>query len=196
MNYRAVALSVTALAVFSACSGSNGTMPSTTTSMQPVVAPTMAASATPALPQANFTTASRGTQMGLAATNGFAVYNFDLDLTTPGLSACAAATVPPATTACTAAWPPVVPPAGVTLVAPFGEITRPEGTLQLTYNGHPLYMFVRDTTTASATGDGVTAFGGLWHLAQPADLTTADFAPNSTATIAPSPYSASRALSH
>ncbi len=158
-------------------------------------APTMAASAAPALPQANFTTATRGTQMGLAALNGFAVYNFDLDLSTPGLSACAAP-VPPATQSCATFWPPVVPPAGVTLVAPFGKITRPERTLQLTYNGHPLYTFAEDTTMASAMGDGITASGGLWHLAQPstADLQTPDFAPNSTATIAPSPYSASRAL--
>jgi predicted lipoprotein with Yx(FWY)xxD motif len=156
------------------------------------MAPSAAAAA---LPQANFTTATRGTQMGLAALNGFAVYNFDLDLSTPGLSACAAP-VPPATQSCSTFWPPVPPPPGVTLVAPFGKITRPEGTLQLTYNGHPLYTYSLDTMMASAMGDGLTASGGLWHLAQPstADLTTPDFAPNSTATIAPSPYSASRAL--
>jgi predicted lipoprotein with Yx(FWY)xxD motif len=196
MKYRAIilsaALSVTALAVFSACSGgSNGSMPAA--AVQPLAAPATAApTAPPALPLATFSTASRGAQSGLAATNGFAVYNFDLDLTTPGLSACAAP-VPPATTGCTTFWPPVTPPTGVTLVAPFGEITRPEGTLQLTFNGHPLYTYALDTTAASAMGDGVTASGGLWHLGQPttADLQTPDFAPSSTATVAP--YSSSRA---
>jgi predicted lipoprotein with Yx(FWY)xxD motif len=180
MNYRAItlpaALSVVALAVFSACSGG-----SNSTSMSPLAAPaTVAPTAPPALPQAAFSTATRGSQTGLAAINGFAVYNFDLDLTTPGLSACAAP-VPPATVGCTTFWPPVVPPAGATLVAPFGEITRPEGTLQLTYNGHPLYTYAEDTTTAS---DGITASGGLWHLGQPSttDLEMPDFAPTSTAT--------------
>jgi predicted lipoprotein with Yx(FWY)xxD motif len=197
MKYRALtvsaALSVAALAVFSACSGgSNGSMPAA--SVQPLAAPTTAPTAAPpALALATFSTATRGAQSGLAATNGFAVYNFDLDLTTPGLSACAAP-VPPATPGCTTFLPPVVPPTGVTLVAPFGKITRPEGTIQLTYNGHPLYTYAEDTTAASAMGDGITASGGLWHLGQPstADLTTPDFAPASTATVAP--YSSSRAL--
>jgi predicted lipoprotein with Yx(FWY)xxD motif len=186
MNYRAITLCVTALAVFSACSGgSNGTTPSA--SMQPLAAPTTAASAAPpALALASFSTASRGAQTGLSATNGFAVYNFDLDLTMPGLSACTAP-VPPATVGCTTFWPPVPPPAGVTLASPFGEITRPEGTRQLTYNGHPLYTYAEDTALASAMGDGITASGGLWHLGQPstADLATPDFAPTSTATVAP-----------
>jgi len=193
MNYRAMSLSATlsvaALALFSACSGG-----SNSTSMQPVAVPTApATTAPPALPEATFSTSTRGAQTGLAAINGFAVYNFDQDLTTPGLSACAAP-VAPATTGCATIWPPVVPPAGVTLVAPFGEITRPEGTLQLTYNGHPLYTFSPDTTTASAAGDGITSFGNTWHLGQPstADLETPDFVPNSTATVAP--YSSSRTV--
>jgi predicted lipoprotein with Yx(FWY)xxD motif len=162
--------------------------------MQPVTAPTTPATAAPpALPQATFTTPSRGPEMGLATLTGFAVYNFDQDLTTPGLSACASTPVAPSTTACTTAWPPVVPPAGVTLVAPFGEITRSDGTLQLTYNGHPLYTFKGDTTTATASGDLLVAFGNTWHLGQPstADLETPDFAPTSMATVAP--YSALRA---
>jgi predicted lipoprotein with Yx(FWY)xxD motif len=192
MNYRAITmsatLSVAALAIFSACSGG-----SNSPAMQAVPTPTTPATAAPpALPQATFTTPTRGSQMGLAAVNGFAVYNFDQDLTTPGLSACASTPVAPATTACATIWPPVVPPAGVTLVAPFGEITRSDGSLQLTYNGHPLYTFEPDTATTAASGDGITSFGNTWHLGQPstADLETPDFAPTSTATVAP--YSAVR----
>jgi len=190
-------LSVAALAIFSACSGGSN-VASTPLAPPTAAAPTApaapVATAAPALPQASFMTPARGAQTGLAELNGFAVYNFDQDLTTPGLSACSATPVPPATTACATIWPPVVPPAGVALVAPFGEITRPEGTLQLTYNGHPLYTFTPDTSTANATGDGITSFGNTWHLGQPstADLSTPDFAPNSTATIAP--YSSSRTV--
>jgi predicted lipoprotein with Yx(FWY)xxD motif len=136
-------------------------------------------------------TATRGAQSGFASSNGFAVYNFDLDLTTPGTSACLVP-VPPATVGCTTFWPPIAPPAGVTLVAPFSTIVRPDGTLQLAYNNHPLYNYAEDTTAASAMGDNITASGGLWHLAQPqtADLQTPIVAP--TPGSAASPYAVRR----
>jgi len=185
MNYRMIALSISALAVFAGCGGgSNGTTPSTT----PVVqqnAPAMAAStptpvpvpqATAVLGTAQFATAARGSQTGFAGANGFAVYNFDLDLTTPGTSAC--------TGQCVTFWPPIIEPAGKTFTAPFGTIVRTDGTLQLAYNGHPLYMFAQDTTATTASGDGLNVSGGLWHLAQAASLTTVLSAPTSAPTAA------------
>jgi predicted lipoprotein with Yx(FWY)xxD motif len=112
-------------------------------------------------------------QTGFAAANGFAVYNFDLDLTTPGTSAC--------TGTCTTFWPPIIVPAGKTVAAPFGTIRRTDGTLQLAFNGHPLYTFAQDTNATTASGDGLNVSGGLWHLAQAASLTTV-LAPSPTST--------------
>ena len=45
-----------------------------------------------------------------------------------------------------------------------GTITRPDGTMQLTYNGHPLYYFTADTAGRTARGQGVKAFGAEWYV--------------------------------
>jgi predicted lipoprotein with Yx(FWY)xxD motif len=182
MKYHAIALSVAALSVFAACSGSGGTgsgMGTVNTPVTPVMPSSMpsspakpVASAAPALTMGNFTTptSNRGTQSGFMAANGFAVYDFDLDLNPPagiplGTSACNGP-APGQTLGCTQFWPPVPAPAGMALTAPFGVSKRLDGTLQLTYNGHPLYTYSQDTTAGVATGDGLNASGGVWHLAQ------------------------------
>jgi predicted lipoprotein with Yx(FWY)xxD motif len=95
---------------------------------------------------------------GFVNASGFTVYAFDLDLSSPGQSACNGA--------CAQNWPPVTAPSG-TLPAPFGSITRQDGSSQLTYAGRPLYTFSFDTAKGQTNGDGVTAFGGLWHIARP-----------------------------
>jgi hypothetical protein len=40
--------------------------------------------------------------------------------------------------------------------------TRPEGATQLTYNGHPLYLFAQDQKAGETNGQGVSAFGAAW----------------------------------
>ena len=69
------------------------------------------------------------------------------------------------TGSCATFWPPVKGPAtamsGVS--GTLGTITRPDGTTQATYDGHPLYTFVKDTAPGQAKGNGVNAFGGLWR---------------------------------
>jgi predicted lipoprotein with Yx(FWY)xxD motif len=104
-------------------------------------------------------TPSRGTQVGFVTSQGRAVYVFDHDLTKPGTSQCNGV--------CAAHWPPVTPPAMSALSAPWGEITRSDGSKQLTYSRRPLYTFVRDNNTTQAKGDRVNAAGGVWHLAEP-----------------------------
>jgi len=42
-----------------------------------------------------------------------------------------------------------------------GAATQSNGTLQVTYNGSPLYTFVSDTAPGQVTGDGVTGFSSL-----------------------------------
>ncbi len=77
------------------------------------------------------------------------------------------------TGACATAWPPLLatgaPTAGTGLTASkLGTITRSGGSRQVTYNGHPLYLFVKDHKPGDVTGEGVTAFGAAWFAVSPA----------------------------
>jgi hypothetical protein len=47
-------------------------------------------------------------------------------------------------------------------------IQRPGGARQLTYNGHPLYLFADDQKPGDVNGEGVTAFGAAWYALSPA----------------------------
>jgi predicted lipoprotein with Yx(FWY)xxD motif len=74
---------------------------------------------------------------------------------------------------CTAFWKPVAAaggkPTGGAKVGKLGFIKRPDGTMQLTANGRPLYTFSEDSP-GKATGNGFTDdFGGhhfTWHVVQ------------------------------
>ncbi|MBV8950679.1 MAG: hypothetical protein JOZ99_07380 [Actinobacteria bacterium] len=72
------------------------------------------------------------------------------------------------TGACLSVWPPVLAPAGVTSVS--GEGVNAVATAatgagtQITQAGLPLYRFVNDTAAGDAKGDGITSFGGTWHV--------------------------------
>jgi predicted lipoprotein with Yx(FWY)xxD motif len=95
----------------------------------------------------------------LVGSNGRTVYLFQADKN--GASACSGA--------CAAAWPPDTvtgaPQAGSGVnQALLGTITRPDGTIQVTYNGHPLYYFSADTSAGAAHGQGVKAFGAEWYV--------------------------------
>jgi len=73
--------------------------------------------------------------------------------------------------ACAAAWPPVIgtpEAAGQTSTAKLGTITRPDGTKQVTFNGHPLYFFVKDKDDGDTYGEAVKAFGAEWYVLSPA----------------------------
>jgi predicted lipoprotein with Yx(FWY)xxD motif len=79
------------------------------------------------------------------------------------------------TGACAAAWPPVMtsgePHAMAGAVAAnLSTITRPDGTKQVTYNGHPLYFFARDKDSGDAYGQGVKAFGADWYVMKPSGV--------------------------
>lgn len=41
---------------------------------------------------------------------------------------------------------------------------RSDGKPQVTYNGHPLYLFSADQKAGDTNGQGVNAFGGLWYV--------------------------------
>jgi predicted lipoprotein with Yx(FWY)xxD motif len=67
---------------------------------------------------------------------------------------------------CTGIWHPLTVAAGVTPKGPvkLGTIERPEGTIQVTYRGLPLYTFSGDKKRGQVNGDGLKDVG-TWHPA-------------------------------
>ncbi|HWE13084.1 MAG TPA: hypothetical protein VG365_06210 [Solirubrobacteraceae bacterium] len=71
--------------------------------------------------------------------------------------------------ACFKFWPPVkvapgAHPAASGFKGRLGTLRR-HGFTQVTLNGHPVYTFLQDGgKRGTATGDGVVAFGGTWHV--------------------------------
>lgn len=72
---------------------------------------------------------------------------------------------------CVAQWPPVTgkprPAPGTTLAGQLGTMYRAGGVVQATYDDHPLYTFAGDFDPGDVGGDGVTQFGGTWHVVRP-----------------------------
>lgn len=74
--------------------------------------------------------------------------------------------------ACAQAWPPVVthgaPEAGKGVEKQMlGHIERKDGSTQVTYNGLPLYYFIKDKGPGDINGQDVNGFGADWHLLNP-----------------------------
>jgi len=93
----------------------------------------------------------------LVTADGHTLYRLTTD--SPTASSCSGA--------CAQLWPPLTVPAGTTpkaaagLAGTVGTVTRSDGTLQVTYQGHPLYTYASDTTTTDTLGQGV---GGVWFV--------------------------------
>jgi predicted lipoprotein with Yx(FWY)xxD motif len=97
---------------------------------------------------------------------GMSLYVFMADTQNSGTSTCGD------DDGCAAEWPPLVsqgaPVAGEGVDASLLDtITRDDGTMQVTYNGWPLYLFEEDTAAGDTNGQGIDEFGGLWHLVSP-----------------------------
>lgn len=86
----------------------------------------------------------------VAGSNKMTVYTFTKDVKDSGTSAC--------TGECLAKWPALTvaggtPSGGSGVTGTLGTITRTDdGTLQVTYNGLPLYFFANDKAPGDATG--------------------------------------------
>ncbi len=66
---------------------------------------------------------------------------------------------------CAAYWPPVTgtPSAGPGVTGTLGTITRTGGSIQATYDGHPLYTYIGDNAPGQASGNNLNLNGGLWR---------------------------------
>jgi len=141
----AVGLAAAVLAVAACASSSSSTS-------------TVAPSGTPA---AGASSASTVLEMSVGGTKvltnsaGFTLYWFAPDTSTT--SKC--------TGSCATYWPPLKGPAsaGSGVTGTLGVITRPDGTMQATYDGHPLYTYAGDTSPGQNKGNGLNVSGGVWH---------------------------------
>jgi predicted lipoprotein with Yx(FWY)xxD motif len=73
---------------------------------------------------------------------------------------------------CAQVWPSLpsegAPQAGEGAVASkLGTTKRKDGTVQVTYAGHPLYTYVEDTKPGDTKGNGLSSFGAPWQALKP-----------------------------
>jgi len=105
----------------------------------------------------------------LTNAQGFTLYWFGPD--TASKSNC--------TGSCAQFWPPEKGPAtaGAGVTGTLGTVARSDGTVQATYDGHPLYTYTADTAAGQANGNGLNVNGGVWH-----EVTVSGSAPATTPT--------------
>jgi len=113
------------------------------------------AAAAPAGASGSLSTMKVGSATLLTNSKGFTLYWFVPDTSTT--SKCDAS--------CIKYWPPVPGPAsaGSGVTGTLGVITRSNGAKQATWNGHPLYTYVGDTSPGMAKGNNLNISGGVWH---------------------------------
>jgi predicted lipoprotein with Yx(FWY)xxD motif len=124
--------------------------------------------------------------MILVAANGRTLYLFGKDRN--NRSACSAS--------CAQFWPPLLsrtkPIAGPGIKAALlGTTRRSNGSLQVTYNRHPLYTYTLDKQAGQTKGEGVFAFGAKWYALSAkgtAIIKTASTTTTSTGTTTTNPY--------
>jgi predicted lipoprotein with Yx(FWY)xxD motif len=108
----------------------------------------------------NATVSLRKTNLGLilVSSRGHTLYLFAKDRN--GKSACSGS--------CASFWPPLVsqskPTAGPGVKPSLlGTTRRSNGSLQVTYNRHPLYAYSLDKQAGQTNGEGSSAFGAKWY---------------------------------
>ncbi len=144
---------IVAVLVLTACAGAVPYAPAP--AAQPPAAPPEEAAAAPTV------TVAESEEWGpyLVDSQGMALYLFLKD--EPGKSNCYET--------CAQNWPPLLvegePLAGEGLNSELlGTTKRDDGTLQVTYNGWPLYYFVGDQAPGDTNGQDV---GEVWYLVSP-----------------------------
>jgi predicted lipoprotein with Yx(FWY)xxD motif len=93
---------------------------------------------------------------------GLTLYDFHKDK--GGVSSCYGA--------CAGAWPPLLtegePKAEAgAMASQLGTTKRKDGTVQVTYNGWPLYTYLGDKGPGEANGNDFSQFGAQWYALHP-----------------------------
>ena len=61
----------------------------------------------------------------------------------------------------------LVADAGLNVSTLLGTIKRADGSLQVTYKGHPLYRYIKDKDDGDTYGEGIKSFGAAWYALAP-----------------------------
>jgi len=91
--------------------------------------------------------------------------------------------------ACVGAWHPLTVPAGGTpsgQVGSLGTVKRPEGTMQVTYKGAPLYTFAQDSHAGETNGQGIKDVG-TWMAATTSAASSSSSAAKASTPAKPAP---------
>ena len=176
IGLRGMGLGAATVVLVAACSSAAASptpAPTTAPTAAPTTAPSGAASPSEAASPAASEAASAGAGEAYAVAvasgapgkfltgeDGKTLYVFKKD--GPGVSACSGD--------CATNWPPftiaandtLAPGAGVT--GALATFKRDDGTMQVTYNGAPLYYFAADKAAGDTNGQGI---GGNWFVAAP-----------------------------
>ncbi len=156
-----LAAALIAVPLLAGCGSSKSKSSASTTSAPATTAAQTTASSSESAPE---TIKAKRSRLGtiLADGEGKTVYLFEKDRGTA--STCSGA--------CATAWPPVTtggaPKAGGGVQAALLSTSkRSDGTMQVTYGGHPLYYFVKDRDAGDAYGQGIDGFGAEWYVVGP-----------------------------
>ena len=121
----------------------------------------------------------RKTSLGRVLVNskGHTLYLFRKDRN--GKSSCSGS--------CAKFWPPLLrhgkPTAGSGVKASLlGTTRRSNGSLQVTYNKHPLYTYTLDKKAGQTRGEGILAFGAKWYAVSAKGRAIVKAAPVTTTT--------------
>ena len=150
-----------AACLITACGGSSSSSSSTnstgSTSGTTVTAP---ASSPSGLDSALRSTTNSTLGAIVVDSSGRTLYRFDKDSASPPTSNC--------TGACAQLWPPVLVGTQISLSgidrSLLGTIKRPDGSVQLTLHGWPLYRYAGDSAAGQIIGEGI---GGTWFAVHP-----------------------------
>ena len=156
------AIATAALAIAGCGGGGKKTASTAASTTASAPAQSTTASSSSAATGAPETISTKPSKLGTilaAGPNRMTVYLFEAD--TSASSSC--------NEACAAVWPPVQPGSapvagGGARGAELGVSTRPDGTKQVTYKGHPLYRFSGDMKPGQTGGEGLRAFGAEWYV--------------------------------
>lgn len=103
--------------------------------------------------------------------DGMSVYMFDKDTQNSGTSVCEGE--------CLTNWPAVTvtddSPEVEGVTGTVDTITRTDGSLQVTLNGWPLYLYAGDLAAGDVTGQAV---GGIWWVISPAGEKVSEMPPS------------------